>query len=226
MGRHAIVAVLSIVAACARPTSTTEPPIRGDDAAIPTATPSTMAMPTVSASSSTTAIAAENAADVHCTKDDDCDWDDPCMAKRCLGGPRKPIACEESSPRPGTCTCIADRCTLRRKTPAPPTTGCKVDRDCGFVASLGICKPGVPPTDRIDEQGTFCRCDGGACAVEVVDAVPCKKPQDCSWLDDPRRPAPASKVPRPFPPVTPCKNGESDSICAASGHCRIVHWKC
>src|SRR5207253_2003699 len=82
------------------------------------------------------------AGDVFCTLDVDCDWDEPCMAKACIGGPKKGfVGCDKSAPPPGTCKCIDYRCTLRRKTPAPPTPGCKVDAHCGFVASLGVCTP-------------------------------------------------------------------------------------
>jgi hypothetical protein len=223
--RRSIIGLLCIALVTACPRPSTNEPIRGDDAGAskPTPVPAPVsAAPSIAPSDDVT-----SGEDAFCTGDADCSWDEPCMAKRCLGKPKTPfVGCDKSAPPPGTCTCIDHRCTLRRKTPLPPTPGCKVDADCTVVASLGVCKPGPRTSNRIEEEGTMCRCDAGACALEVVDAVPCKTSADCSWLEDPRRPAPASKVPRAFPPVKPCKDGEWDSVCAPSGHCRIVAWKC
>jgi hypothetical protein len=74
-------------------------------------------------------------------------------------------------------------------------------------------------------HGAFCSCDGGTCTPEVVEPVKCKSTKDCSWLEHPMRPAPASKVPRPYPPIVPCKTGEHESACV-KGVCEIQVWKC
>jgi hypothetical protein len=223
MKRSILALLLVLVTACPRPGANEK--IRGDDAG--TSKPSAGPEPVSTMPSELPNDDAASPGDVFCTSDLDCGWDQPCVAKLCVGAPKTPfIGCDKSSEPPGVCTCIDHRCTLRRKTLLPPTPGCKVDADCAFNASLGWCKPGTRKAERIEEEGTICRCDAGACVLEVVDPVPCKKTADCSWLENPRRPAPASKVPRAFPPVRPCKDGEWDSVCGASGHCRIVGWKC
>src|SRR4051812_23015974 len=84
--RRVLVASL-VLASCTKPSPTTEAPIKADDAAVltsppPTATPT--AMPTAEDDGPDA-----GAGDVFCAKDADCDWDDPCMAKRCIAAPKK-----------------------------------------------------------------------------------------------------------------------------------------
>src|SRR5512138_4030215 len=89
---------LLILASCkssSSPTPAPEPPPvppRGDDAAAPQVDAS-RAVPERGA------IAGRGDA---CSKDQDCNWDDECMPKRCSATPRQPRDCDESAPPPGS----------------------------------------------------------------------------------------------------------------------------
>jgi len=163
----------------------------------------------------------------YCENDSACAFDDPCDAHACVGkSEAKPVACEESAPRPGRCVCASNHCTLVRKDPATGArkTGCTSNATCELDPPTGSCRAGKGARS-LPTGGVFCACDAGTCTPEWVGEVTCKTSKDCSWLDDPWRPAPAAKVPRPFPPVVPCKTGEKDSVCSA-GVCVLRAWKC
>ncbi|MEO7096057.1 MAG: hypothetical protein ABI175_22540, partial [Polyangiales bacterium] len=141
MKRSAVasLALLSLLAACTRPTTPTEGPIRADDTKVaPTASVSVTATASVTATTTVDDAATTAADDVYCATSKDCDWDDPCMAKRCVAASKGFGGCDKSAPPPGTCTCIANRCTLRHAKKPPELAGCKADPDCGFVPSLGV----------------------------------------------------------------------------------------
>lgn len=162
-----------------------------------------------------------------CESDAQCGWDDPCDATACVAKSKAGVvACEESAPKPGRCVCSGNRCAVIRNDPSTGAakTGCTKNAECVFVPVTGSCRAGAarPMTEG---GASFCRCDAGTCTPELVAPVPCKKTTDCSWLDDPWRPAPASKVPRPHPPIVPCKTGGRDSVCDA-GSCVLRVWKC
>jgi hypothetical protein len=161
-----------------------------------------------------------------CSTDKDCDYDDPCNAHACVAKTAGPRDCDKSAAPPGPCICGMHECTLMRKVPSAGAvkTGCKSNAECAFIASTGSCVAGTPET-FIEKRGGFCVCDAGTCTPEFVDAVACKTSADCSFLENPMRPVPASKVPRPFPPITPCKTGERDSVCE-KGQCVIRVWPC
>lgn len=165
--------------------------------------------------------------EAYCSDDKDCAYDDPCNAHACVkkseGGS---IDCDKSAAKPGPCVCGAHMCTLMRNAPQSGAlkTGCKSNSECAFHAVTGSCTAGSPPTS-IERRGGFCVCDAGTCTPEFVEPIACKTSLDCSLLEHPWRPAAASKVPRPFPPVTPCKTGSRDSVCVA-GECILRLWKC
>ncbi|MBI2393636.1 MAG: hypothetical protein HYV09_28920 [Deltaproteobacteria bacterium] len=170
----------------------------------------------------TTATTTAKITPSYCDADADCAWDPPCGAVACVARKsQKPSAEVCDGPVPGPCVCADGVCAARRH--EAPTRACKSDADCGFDAPTGRCGDGPPMPIR--EQGGLCRCDAGKCAAEWVGPVACKTTKDCSWLEDPLRPAPASKVPRPYATVKPCATGSRDSVCV-KGVCRIVVWKC
>lgn len=162
-----------------------------------------------------------------CKDDSGCGWDDPCNAHACVGRAASGSTdCDKSAPPPGRCVCGDAVCTLVRKVPATGAakTGCTKNFDCAFDPPTGTCRAGTG--DRwIHETGGFCACVAGTCTPDFVDPVACKTHTDCSWLEEPFRPAPASKVPRPYPPAAPCKSASKDSVCV-SGFCVLRAWKC
>jgi hypothetical protein len=163
-------------------------------------------------------------ASVSCDDDSQCGWDEACSPHACVGkGEAAPSACEESGPRPGRCLCAQNLCTLARTTPSQGAkkTGCKKDDECAFEPATGSCTAGSPMP--IHQRGGFCTCSAGTCTPQFVDYVPCHSNKDCSWLEDPLRPAPSTKVPRAS--VVPCKTGEHDSACV-KGVCETRVWKC
>lgn len=164
-------------------------------------------------------------ASVWCESDKDCGYDDPCFAKACVGK-SKPAACDESAPPPGRCVCGARVCTMVLKDVSKGSvkTGCKTYRDCKLDPPTGKCVAGDGAV-FIEDTGGFCACTAGTCTPEFVDPVACKKNTDCNFLEDPMRPVAASKVPRTFPPITPCKGGERDSVCE-KGRCVVRVWTC
>lgn len=217
--RPLALSVAFVVAGCTRPTPE---PARADayDASVPHAASS----PLGGAEASTDATPKE-AESSYCTKTSECGWDDDCIPHRCVARSPKPRECDKSLPSLGDCRCIEATCTYVRTKPEA-TGSCAKDDECEFDPATGLCRPGSPPAAPIFEEGSFCRCVAKSCAVERVEPVPCKTALDCSWLEDPRRPAPASKVPRPWPPVkTPCASSSFDAVCKA-GRCRLVAWKC
>jgi hypothetical protein len=127
---------------------------------------------------------------------------------------------------PGRCLCSDNKCTLVRKAPKTVAvkTGCTASSECEFRPRDGTCVAGKGKF-FLEEGGAFCACDAGSCVPDFVDTIACKTNTDCSLLEAPLRPAAASKVPRPFPPITPCKTGERDSVCD-KGRCVIRVWKC
>lgn len=163
----------------------------------------------------------------YCEQDSECAFDDPCVATACVGkGDAAFVGCDESAPPPGRCICAGSHCTLMRKDAASGAakTGCKSDGECAFEPATGSCVAGSDHA-WIERRGGFCACSAGTCTPQFVDDVPCKTSSDCSWLESPKRPAPASKVPRPHPPVIPCSTGSFDSVCHA-GRCELRVWKC
>ena len=142
-------------------------------------------------------------------------------------GAQLPPDCDKSKPPPGPCICEAHQCTMMRKDPASGAvkTGCKTSDECAFVPTTGTCKAGSA-TMWIESRGGFCACSAGTCTPEFVPAIACKTTADCSWLDDPRRPVPSAKAPRPHSgPIKPCVEGSIDSVCAG-GVCTLRMWKC
>lgn len=169
----------------------------------------------------------------HCQADADCGWDDPCVATRC-GARVAPtaIACDESAPPPGTCSCVERQCTLRptdagRGASAP---GCTRDADCGLDVGRAACVlGGTTMIGPIAEQGPVCTCAAsGRCEWSWAGPVPCTSWRDCSWTMAPRlRPVPSTQVPRPVDhPVKACQDGERDSVCSPAHTCQIVAWGC
>ena len=158
-----------------------------------------------------------------CESDKDCEFDNPCDAHVCV---RKTDAdfpgCKESAPLPGSCVCAAHRCQLVRKEPATGAakTGCKTLQDCELDAPTGVCRKGMS-SGHVNEGGGFCACDSGTCTPRYEPPIHCKTSKDCSWVDNPRRPAAASKVPRPIKVVVLCKDQDWDSICH-DGYCMIA----
>lgn len=160
---------------------------------------------------------------VSCENDKDCGWDDQCFPTACVGN--KPMqACDESAPRPGACVCAMGTCTLLPKTPVSTKTGCKSNAECAFEPATGTCAAGTRAF-MISERGAFCTCAAGSCTPQIVERVACSTDAECSFLEDPLRPAPAAKVPRLFPPSKPCSHGSRDSVCR-KGTCVVMVWKC
>lgn len=162
-----------------------------------------------------------------CNADGDCGYDDACFAKACVARAEAgPNECDKSMPPPGRCLCSDNKCTLVRNAPKSVAlkTGCKSSAECELRPRDGTCVAGKGAL-FIEQRGAFCTCDAGTCVPDFVDPIACKTNTDCSLLEDPLRPAPSSKVPRPFPPITPCKTGERDSVCS-KGHCVIRVWAC
>lgn len=176
----------------------------------------------------TVAKVAPKDADVpaRCENDKDCDYDDPCNAHACVAKTAPFVGCDKSLPPPGRCVCANNECTLVRKAPKTVAlkTGCTKNAECEFRPSEGTCAAGKG-TYFIERRGGFCTCDAGTCTPDFVDTIPCKSNADCSLQQDPLRPAASSIVPRPYPPITPCKGGERDSVCV-KGVCEIRVWKC
>lgn len=108
--------------------------------------------------------------------------------------------------------------------PTAVKTGCTTNAQCELEPMTGTCHAGAGPRS-VPPGASFCACDAGACKAEFVAKVACKTSLDCSWVEDPWRAVPASKVPRPSPPVVPCSTGSRDVVCDA-GSCVLRHWKC
>jgi hypothetical protein len=146
-------------------------------------------------------------------------------------------ACDESSPAPGTCTCVEQMCTLRPKNLSyadSADVSCVDDKDCAVDVATAKCHPhGRTLIGPIHRQGPVCVCRPGMgrCVLQWQEPVPCESWRDCSWVRLPRlRPVPAKQIPRPVTrPVRPCKDGEIDSVCEPDGArktCTIVGWSC
>lgn len=164
---------------------------------------------------------------VTCSSDVDCGWDDPCAPTRCVE-PRPPAACDESTPPPGTCACVAGSCTLKPHTPPPPTgrcepRACMVDRAGGrCVADDGGVAEGLRVNRPVD-VGPSCDCiqpDQG-CTFAWFEPVPCISDRDCWVSHSPRRhpiPRPKELRRRDF---EPCKDGEVAPRCGPAGQCIV-----
>lgn len=201
------------LAACSRPSPDAHPPIAPDPA---TPKPAPAPAPTASVVPSSPKQG--------CSTDTDCAWDDPCVPTACMPATGAPfVGCDESTKPPGTCGCVLGACTLRRADPktGAAKTGCSSSAQCAFEPKTGSCSAGSGP-NHVDEGG-FCTCDSGTCTPGFVDRTPCKTSAECSWLDDPLRPVPASKVPRPA--GKPC-SGYARSAECRDGACVTTVWKC
>jgi hypothetical protein len=197
---------------------------RRDPGPNPTPTPTPVAV----IDSSTPDAALASGSDF-CNSDQNCDWDNPCVANRCLGVKQKqPRSCDKSREPPGDCRCLDHVCTLQPKQ-AAAGPGCSADSECRPDFGGGVCVKGGPSGGPITTEGPFCRCAGGTCQLEWSAPVACQSFKDCSWTREGGRlrPVPASQVPRPVPqPVRPCKDGERDSVCGQDHVCHIVSWSC
>jgi hypothetical protein len=163
---------------------------------------------------------------VACTADADCGWNDDCMPTRCVEAHTRNIACDESSPPPGTCSCLDNACTLKPHTPPPPTGTCEpracvVDRAAGkCVADDGGVAEAIRSSKPV-EVGPSCDCIllAEGCVFQWFEAVPCKTDRDC-WVDpSPRRhpvPRPKALRKRDF---RPCADGEVPPKCGPEGRC-------
>lgn len=163
---------------------------------------------------------------VACASDADCGWDDPCVPTRCVEPNAGRASCEETSPEPGTCRCVAGGCTLEPKViPEPSGTceirGCEVDRAAGrCVADTG----GVPENIRARpgiDVGPSCDCitPSKGCTFTWFPAVSCKDDRDC-WVDpSPRRHPVARPKALRKRDFKPCSDGEVAPKCGPAGTC-------
>jgi polysaccharide biosynthesis protein PslG len=149
------------------------------------------------------------------------------------------LGCTKTSPQetPKIAADPVDAAKAPPPAPPPPvvSTACSNNYDCEFDDPCMKSKcVHVPPADaggqvkiKCEESAPKpgdCMCIKSECTL--VEFVSCKTSDDCSWLEDPWRPAPASKVPRPYPPVTaPCKSKSRDVVCD-KGVCVTRAWKC
>lgn len=197
----------------------------------PPAEPSTRATPkpvetTITKSPAPPLLGRDHHSAVACTADADCGWNDPCMPTRCVEAQTTDIACDESGPPPGTCSCLEGACTLKPHTPPPPTgtcepRACMVDRAAGkCVADDGGVAEGIRSSTPV-EVGPSCDCivPAEGCVFHWFEPVPCKTDRDC-WVDpSPRRhpvPRPRALRRRDF---RPCADGEVPPKCGPAGRC-------
>ena len=163
---------------------------------------------------------------VACASSADCGWDDDCVPTRCVEARAERTACDESSPPPGECLCLAGACTLQPKTPPVASgtceiRGCVVDRAAGkCVADTGGVAENLRITPGVNE-GPSCDCPNPAkgCAFTWFPAVPCTSDRDC-WIDPSPRTHPVARPKalrkRDF---QPCKDGEIAPKCSDAGQC-------
>jgi len=132
--------------------------------------PGGVCRPTSPRAPSTTPTAPSSAAPL-CSKDDECGWDNFCVAHECKAGGLRTGECDKSLPLPGDCRCLAHQCAIVAPPPAAPNaTSCKADTDCnwndpcvpkvcwsGPTPSHGCKKASLPPGE--------CRCLDGLCAT-------------------------------------------------------------
>jgi len=163
---------------------------------------------------------------VACSSDADCGWDNPCTPRRCVEA-QAPVDCEESSPSPGTCLCLAGACTLKPHTPPPPTGTCEpracvVDRSAGIcVADDGDVPQNIRSTKPVD-VGPSCDCIHPAtgCTFTWFDPVPCETVRDCWVSPSPRRHPIARPKQLRRRDFQPCADGEAAPRCS-DGHCVV-----
>lgn len=234
----ASIALAVLATACASPSPGA---VKHEDATAPTATaPSTSPSPapTPTASSKAAPLQPEPApppappllgrdhrSAVACTTDADCGWDDDCVPTRCVEA-HPPQACDESTPPPGTCSCIESACTLRPTTPPPPTAACEpracmVDRAAGkCVADDGGVAENVRSTPPV-EVGPSCDCIRPAegCTFTWFDPVPCTTDRDCWVSPTPRRHPVARPKALRSRDFRPCADGEVAPKCGPAGQC-------
>lgn len=200
---------------------------------LPSAVPAASAQPSAAAPSALAPTASASAklgrdhrSFVACSADSDCGWDDSCFPTRCVeAGP--PQACEESAPRPGSCSCVLGACTLKPNKPPVASGPCEV-RGCVVDRAAGACvadTKGVPENIRVNpgvEEGPSCDCvtPSKGCTFQWFDAVPCKTARDC-WIDPSPRKHPVARPKhlrgRDF---KPCEDGEVAPQCRA-GFCAL-----
>ena len=167
-----------------------------------------------------------------CKTDVDCTWDDQCLPNECIAGhpEAKHANCDESTPPPGSCGCIAGACTLNPTNPKPSAAGtCSSNVHCSLKQSLGQCEVGdTNPAPYVDIYGPYCACNGGRCEFGWVDAVPCQSDGDCWYERQPVvHPVGATK-PRHLP-FKPCVDGEIDSVCRGpegQKSCMVLSYGC
>lgn len=145
---------------------------------------------------------------------------------RIVADPAKSSPQPDAASAPSGAASVADVASVAGPSPSAPAVEppCSAHADCALESSSGACRAGKGPR-KVDGGERFCACVAGVCRPEVVAPVACKTTSDCSWLEAPWRPAAASSVPRPHPPVVPCKTGERDVVCNA-GTCVLRAWKC
>ena len=175
------------------------------------------------------AAAATDDGPAKCATDSECAFDDPCMPSRCVGAdathPSLDQKCAESKPAPGSCLCVASKCTLKPKVPPPPTGTCEA-RGCQVDHAAGRCV--TDTQSRASSSvivGPSCDCiqPTKGCQFTWHEPIPCKTVRDCWVSDQPRlHPVkrPAHLRGRDF---KPCVDGEIPPACGAEGYCTISH---
>lgn len=217
---------LVCVAACGGPSLGTEletpPPEIVQPTPVPIAAPAQLVAPTP------TPAGRDHRSDVACASDADCGWDHPCMPRRCVEAPTPgPIACDESSPPPGTCLCHAGACTLKPTAPPAPTGTCEpracvVDRAAGrCVADDGGVAENLRASRPVDD-GPSCDCPRPAdgCVYTWYEPIPCETVRDCWVSPSPRRHPIARPKQLRGRDFKPCADGEAAPRCEA-GRCVV-----
>jgi len=178
----------------------------------------------------------------YCRADSECAWNDPCRPRACVDAKKaaKVPGCEESTLPPGKCRCVESTCTLEPTSvasrPASPETGCKADNQCAADPAAAIChvvanKEGGVIQGPLKEEGPYCTCDAkdARCKFQWQEPIACKSFRDCWYETSPRLRPIKSKKPRKKK-IRPCKDGETDSVCAdrpdGTKACRVVGWSC
>lgn len=165
---------------------------------------------------------------VSCARDADCGWNHECIPTLCVQAGLGPVACDESAPPPGTCSCIEGACTLRPDHPPAPTgpcevRGCMVDRAGGrCVADTGGVREELRTTPPVS-IGPSCDCERPAegCTFTWFDPVPCSSDREC-WIDpSPRRHPVARPKALRKRDFVPCADGEVAPKCGPAGVCIV-----
>jgi len=220
--------------ACAGPSPDTAPaseqPAAAPASEVPApakaAAPPPVAPPPVAKLEPVVKLGRDHLSVVACASSADCGWDDDCLPTRCVEARAERTACDESSPPPGECLCLAGACTLQPKTPPVASgtceiRGCVVDRAAGkCVADTGGVAENLRTTPGVN-VGPSCDCPSPAkgCAFTWFPAVPCTSDRDC-WIDPSPRTHPVARPKalrkRDF---QPCKDGEIAPKCGDAGQC-------